>query len=54
VRNLVGKIVEVQTIETMYTGELIEVGENEVYIQSDSGWIAIPVEKITDIKEKED
>ena len=48
-----GKIVDVITTETMYTGELIEVGENEVYIQSDTGWIVIPVEKITDIKEKE-
>jgi ribosome maturation factor RimP len=52
-RDLVGKIVDVQTTETTYTGELIEVGENEVYIKSESGWVAIPVEKITGIKEKE-
>ncbi|MEW6068572.1 MAG: hypothetical protein AB1610_09830 [Nitrospirota bacterium] len=51
--DLVGKIVEVETVETTYTGKLIEIGEAEVYLESDLGWIVIPVERITSIKEKE-
>jgi hypothetical protein len=50
--NLVGKIVEVETGEMTYTGRLIEVGEDEVQLESVSGWIVIPVEKIVFIKEK--
>jgi hypothetical protein len=52
--NLTGKIVVVDTFETTYTGTLIEVGEQEVYLQSDTGWIVVPIERITDIREKED
>jgi hypothetical protein len=52
--NLVGKIVEVETGEMTYTGRLIEVGEDEVQLESVSGWIVIPVEKIVFIKEKND
>jgi hypothetical protein len=51
--NLVGKIVLVETFETTYTGTLVEVGEQEVYLQSDAGWIVIPVERITNIQEKD-
>lgn len=50
--NLVGKIVEVETGEMTYTGRLIEVGEDEVQLESVSGWLVIPVEKIVFIKEK--
>jgi len=50
---LIGKIVDVETTETLYTGKLIEVGEQEVHLQSESGWIVIPVEKVTSIKERE-
>ena len=52
--DLVGKAVVVKTFETTYTGTLVELGENEVYLQSDSGWIVIPVERITSMEEKED
>ena len=52
--NLVGKTVVVETFETTYTGTLVELGEKEVYLQSDTGWIVIPVERITNIEEKED
>ena len=50
--DLVGKIVEVETQETTYTGKLIEIGENEVHLESESGWIVIPVERIALIREK--
>jgi hypothetical protein len=52
--NLVGKIVEVETGDMTYTGKLIEVGEDEVQLESVSGWIVVPVEKIVSIKEKND
>lgn len=51
---LVGKIVVVETPDITYTGRLVEIGEQDVYIQADTGWIVIPVDKITDITEKED
>ena len=51
--NLIGKTVVVVTFETTYTGTLIEVGDQEVHLQSDIGWIVVPIERITDIKEKE-
>ena len=51
---LVGKIVEVLTVETTYIGKLIEIGETEVYIETESGWIVVPVERVISVKEKED
>lgn len=52
--DLTGKIVEVLTLETTYTGKLIEIGETEVHIETENGWIVIPVERIISINEKED
>ncbi len=49
-QELTGKEVEVTTFDTVYRGILIEVGEVDVHLQSESGWIVIPVEKIVDIK----
>lgn len=51
--DLVGKIVDVQTQGMTYTGKLIEVGEAEVYLESESGWIVIPVDSIAFIREKD-
>jgi hypothetical protein len=53
-QDLVGKKVEVLALETTYKGRLIEIGETEVYLESESGWIMIPVEKIISITEQED
>ncbi|MDO9288828.1 MAG: hypothetical protein Q7T83_08550 [Thermodesulfovibrionales bacterium] len=53
-QDLIGKIVEVITTETTYTGKLIEIGEKDVYIESEAGWIVIPVENVISINEKED
>ncbi|MBI4689439.1 MAG: hypothetical protein HY754_04100 [Nitrospirae bacterium] len=52
--DLVGKVVEVLTLDTTYIGKLIEIGETEVYIESESGWMVIPVEKIMAINERGD
>lgn len=52
--NLIGKIVEVGTGDSIYTGKLVEVNENEVHLESELGWIVVPVEKVAYIREKED
>jgi hypothetical protein len=53
VLDLIGKLVIVETPETTYSGKLIEIGEEEVYLESEIGWIVVPVERITSILEKE-
>ncbi len=50
--NLVGKEVVVETQETTYTGKLVEIGEEEVYLISEAGWIVIPVERVEAIRKK--
>ncbi len=50
IQELIGKEVEVNTVEIMYRGILIEVGESEIQLQSESGCIIVPVEKVIDIK----
>lgn len=49
-QELIGKDVEVQTVDIIYRGKLIEVGESEIYLQSDYGWITISIDKIADVK----
>jgi hypothetical protein len=51
--DLIGKTVIVETQETIYTGKLIEIGEEEVHLESESGWIVIPVDRIATIREKD-
>jgi ribosome maturation factor RimP len=53
VRDLIGKFVVVETAETMYTGKLIEVGEEEVYLESETGWVVIPVDRVASIRERD-
>lgn len=48
---LIGKRVEVRTFETVYRGVLIEIGETEIHLQSEAGWIIVPVDKVVEIKE---
>lgn len=48
--DLTGKKVEVNTMDTLYTGILVEIGESEVHIKSETGWIVIPVDRIVEIK----
>ncbi len=49
-QELLGKEVDVTTFETVYRGVLIEIGLHDVHIQSETGWIVVPVDKIVDIK----
>ncbi len=51
---LVGKIVEVGTVETVYIGRLIEVNDEEVHLETEAGWIVVPVERVMYIRENED
>lgn len=51
--DLIGKIVEISTIETIYAGKLVEINENEAYLEMESGWVVIPVERILSINEKD-
>jgi hypothetical protein len=51
--DLVGKIVDVVTPDMVYTGKLIEIGEEDVHLESESGWIVVPVYKIINIREKD-
>lgn len=50
--DLVGKIVEVGTAETSYIGKLIEVNENEAHLESEYGWMVVPIDRIAYIREK--
>jgi len=52
--DLIGKMVIVETHETTYTGKLVEIGEEEVHLESEMGWVVIPVDRIASISEKEE
>jgi hypothetical protein len=47
---LIGKEVIVEADGIIYRGELIEVTEEETYLKSETGWITIPMEKISSIR----
>ncbi len=49
-QELTGKHVEVIAEGIIYRGILKELGEDEIYLESESGWIVIPMEKVADIK----
>jgi len=47
------KQVEVVTAETLYRGILIEIGETAIQIQSEMGWIEVPMERILEVRLEE-
>ncbi len=47
---LIGKEVEVTTADISYKGTLVEIGEVDIHLQAETGWIVVPVEKVVDIK----
>ena len=51
--DLIGKIVEVGTVETLYIGKLVEINETEVHLETDSGWLVVPVERVAFLRAKE-
>lgn len=50
-QQLEGKEVEVVCKGIIYKGKLMGASENEVFIQSLSDWVALPMEDITDVRE---
>lgn len=53
IERLIGKPVEVSANQIIYSGRLVEVNETEVHLETESGWIVIPLEQITDIRGKD-
>jgi hypothetical protein len=49
-QELIGKQVEVNAVDVVYQGILVEIGESEVQLQSETGWIVVPLDRIVDIK----
>lgn len=50
---LIGKYVEVVAHETVYTGRLVEVSETEVNLETEAGWVVVPLDHVAVIREKE-
>lgn len=48
--DLIGKKVEVITGEIIYRGVLIEIADEELHLQSELGWISVPIEKVAEVK----
>lgn len=51
--DLIGKLVIVETMETIYRGKLIEISEEEVQLESELGWVVIPTERVTLIRQED-
>ncbi len=51
---LIGRIVEVNANGITYRGRLVEIGETEINLESDLGWIVIPIEQVASINEIND
>jgi len=50
VAELVGKKVEVMALDIIYRGKLVEIDETEVHIETELGWVVIPVTHIAFIR----
>ncbi|GAB4406432.1 MAG: hypothetical protein OHK0032_01440 [Thermodesulfovibrionales bacterium] len=51
--DLIGRYVEVTANDITYTGRLVEIDETEVHLETELGWVVIPVEQVASIREKE-
>lgn len=47
---LIGRKIEVNTGEIIYRGVLIEITDEELHLQSEYGWISVPLEKVAEVK----
>lgn len=50
--DLIGLLVQVGTGEAVYEGKLVEINEFEIHIESDSGWVVIPMDRVAYVREK--
>ncbi len=46
---LVGHEVEVMASGILYRGRLVEMGEENLHMESSYGWITIPMERVTSV-----
>ena len=51
--NLIGREVEVIANFITYTGKLVEISETEVHLETEGGWIVIPVEQVVSVRERD-
>jgi hypothetical protein len=49
-QELIGKEVVVSANEIEYHGTLVEIGETEVHLQGETGWIVIPMGSVVEIR----
>lgn len=47
---LIGKKVLVVADGIIYRGELIEITDAEINLKSETGWITIPIEKVSSVR----
>lgn len=52
--DLIGKVVDVTANDITYSGRLVEIGEREIHLESELGWIVIPIEQVASIQERTD
>ncbi len=49
--DLIGRKIEVITGDIIYRGVLIEITDEELHLQSELGWISVPLEKVAEVRE---
>jgi hypothetical protein len=50
IQSMVGKKVEVSANGIIYSGELIEVSDVEVYLKGSMQWLSLPVSSVSEIR----
>lgn len=47
---LVGNNVEVMADGMVYHGRLIEIGETDLHLETEGGWLTIPIERVSSVE----
>ncbi len=50
---LIGKRVVVDAFGIQYKGVLVEVTDSEVNLQTETGWVTVPMDAVSDIRAEE-
>ncbi len=53
-QELIGKKVRITTGEIEYRGILVEIGEVDIHLEAESGWLVIPVGNVAGIEAVEE
>ncbi len=51
---LTGRKVVVYANDITYTGRLVEVGESELHLETETGWVTIPLEHVVYVRETDE